>query len=615
VVAFTTRAGGGRPVVRVGGYAPVGAYAAIGDGRTVALVAADGSIDWLPLPTLAQAGAFAALLDAEQGGRCRLAPEGEYLVERRYLEATNVLETTFTTAAGVLRVCDTLTMRESGTLPWVELVRVVECLSGNATVRWSVEPRFGFGGEETTFVEIGGRPVALGRRLRLAVLAWDLGRPTRSTKAVSGAAALEQGDRGVLACVATDAEPVPYPPRAELEARVATTAGLWRRWAGEVEYEGRWRDAVVRSALALRLLVYAPSGALAAAATSALPERIGGERNFDYRFAWVRDASFALDALSRLGFRDQVHASLSWLLEVTAATHPRLQPFYGLDGGVPRSVRTLGFDGYRGSRPVRIGNSASGQLQLGNFGDLFDTVWQYVRHGNVLDPATGVRLAEIGSFVCEVWENEDSGLWELDRHAHYTISKIGCWVALRRAAALAGKGQIADDGVERWLETSERIRDFVETRCWSDAKRSYTFYAGEEALDCAVLLASGTGFADPRGERMCATIDAICDELAAPKPILYRYSGMEGKEGCFLACSFWMVEALARAGRLDGARTWMDELVELANDVGLYSEEIDPSTHELLGNFPQALTHLSLVRAAFAVADAEPSNEKGAQTR
>jgi GH15 family glucan-1,4-alpha-glucosidase len=592
---------------RAGGYAPIGDYAAIGDGRTVALVSRDGSIDWLPLPTIDRAAAFAAILDARRGGSFHLRPEGAFGVERRYLDGTNILETTFTSAGGVLRVTDALVMQDGGLLPWVELVRQAVCLAGAVRVRWSVTPRFGFGGEETNVTLIDGVPVALGDRLRVAVLTWDFGTPVLSDSEVAGAADLVEGDENLVALVVTDNEPIPHPPRAEVEARLQGTRDAWRRWlgTGADAYDGPWRPAVERSALALKLLVHAPSGAMAAAATSGLPERIGGDRNYDYRFAWIRDASFALDALSRLGFRDQVHASLSWLLGATEQTHPRLAPLYELDGRVPRGTRELPLDGYRGSRPVQLGNGASTQLQLGNFGDLFDTVWNYVRHGNSLDPATATRLAETASFVCDVWMHEDSGLWELPRNRHYTISKMSCWLALTRAIALAEQGQLERRGVQRWRETAAKIRDFVETRCFSKERRSYTFHADSDDLDCAVLLASEFEYADPRGDRMNGTIDAVRAELAGGGPLLYRYTGMRDQEGCFLACSFWLVSALAKAARLTEAEQAMEELVELANDVGLYSEEIDPASRELLGNFPQALTHLSLIRAATTLADAK----------
>ena len=594
--------------VRVDGYAPIEDYAALGDGRTLALVARDGSIDWLPLPTIDQEAAFGALLDARRGGAFRLAPEGEFTVERRYLPGTNVLETTFTTDGGTAVVTDALTIQDGGLLPWVELVRSVECTGGSVRIRWTVEPRFGYGAEQTTVTEIGGTPVALGARLHLAVFAWDLGRPERVEGAIAGRAELSAGDAGLVVCVATDHEPIPYPPREEVEVRLRGTCESWQRWVEGARYNGPWRGAVERSALALKLLVYAPSGAMAAAGTTGLPEKIGGTRNWDYRFAWIRDTAFTLDALARLGYREQVHASLSFLLDVTDTTHPRLPPLFGLDGSVPRRLQTLPLDGYRGSRPVQRGNGAATQLQLGNYGYLFDTVSRYVAHGNALDPATGIRLAEVATFLCGIWHNADSGIWELEAHRQYTSSKMHCRRALTAAAALAESGQLPGDDGERWLRTAAEISEFVETSCFSEEKGSYSFYAGSDALDCSVLLGAQFDFAGSSSERMSSTIDALRAELTGEGPLLYRYSGVQGEEGCFLACSFWAVIALASVGRLAEARELQGELVALANDVGLYAEQMDAGTKAQLGNFPQALTHLSLIRAAFAIADAETRN-------
>jgi GH15 family glucan-1,4-alpha-glucosidase len=600
-----------RIAVRIDGYAPIGDYAAIGDGRTLALVALDGSIDWLPLPTLTGDAAFHALLDSANGGRCSLAVEGAVGISRRYVEGTNVLETTFETETGTVRITDALNLQDGGIVPWVELARRVECVDGSAAVAWRVEPRPGFGAEPTELREVSGHTVAVGASLNLGVLTWGLGTPYRSTDMVSGGTRLEQGDTALLVCVATEDEPIPMPTREEVETRLAGTCDAWARWLHGQRYEGAWLDAVERSALALKLLTYAPTGAMTAAGTTALPERIGGPRNYDYRFAWIRDMSLTLDVLTRLGFREQVHASLAWLLDATEPTHPRLQPFYTVEGSVPREMEELPLPGYRGSQPVQRGNSAATQLQLGNFGDLFQTVTLYVERGNVLDRGTARRLAETAGFLCEIWQNEDAGLWELSKERHYTSSKINCWVALTRAAALAEDGHIPNGDAVRWLEEAEAVREFVETRCWSAAKRSYSFYADTDELDCATLLASILGFADPAGERMSSTIEALTAELGVGDALLYRYSGMRGKEGCFLACSFWMITALAKAGRLDEARARMEAMLAVANDVGLLSEEIDPATHELLGNFPQALTHLALIQAAHTVTDAERSEENG----
>jgi len=438
----------------------------------------------------------------------------------------------------------------------------------------------------------------------MAVFSWDAGAPEWSTGSIGGAHTFREGDEGLLACVVVDDEPIPFPPRREVDERLDKTIESWHAWLQAHEYAGPWKHEVERSALALKTLTYSPSGAMAAAATTSLPEVLGGERNYDYRFSWIRDSAFAMDAFGRMGFREQVHQSLSWLLQATKPTHPRMQPLYALDAVVPKQQSELPLAGWRGTRPVQKGNSASGQLQLGTFGDLLETIRLYCFHGNALDDETATRVVEVCNLACELWRNEDSGFWELSQQRHYTASKMSVWGALDRALGLRELGQIApgDADVRRWQSTQEEIREFVESRCWSEARQAYAFYAGSDELDCAVLLNARIGYADPSGERMVSTIDAIREHLTAEEgaggPLLYRFSELRGYEGAFVACSFWLVTALTRAGRLDEAREQMDAMLELANDVGLYSEEIDPDTHAFRGNTPQALSHLALINAA-----------------
>lgn len=601
---------GKRPVMRprrLDGYVPIRDYAVIGNRRTVALVALDGSVDWLCLPKLDSPSVFGAVLDSRAGGRLALAPEEPYDVERGYVPDTNVLRTTFTTTDGTLRVTDGLTLGEDGPMPWNELVREVECLAGEVRLRWSAEPRFDYGGARGAVERHGDVPVVRAGGDALTVQCFDLGEPWAGSDHVSGAWTLREGETGMLAVSSFRDQPVLLSSRDELHERLTHTGEFWRRRAGRCLYDGRWRDSVVRSALVLDLLTDSATGAVAGAATASLPEAIGGERNFDYRFAWLRDGNFALHALFKLGYREQVHASFQWMMDTTARTHPRLRPFYGLDG-TPRIGETeLQLAGYRDSRPVMVGNGAGSQLQLGNFRDLMETAWLYVRDGNQLDPATGGRLAELADFLCEVWQNEDAGIWELGQHRAYTDSRMACWVALERAGRLAAAGQVPDRSRRRWAATAEAVRSFVEIRCWSDEIRSYSRFPGTNELDAAVLLAARGEYLDPAGERMNRTIDAVRRGLGRG-PLLYRYSGMEDQEGCFICCSFWLVEALARAGRHDEGAEAMDEMVALANDVGLYSEQIDPDTHELLGNIPQALSHLSLITAALLFDESRQSS-------
>ena len=586
--------------IRSGGFAPIESYAALGDGRTVALVARDGRIDWYALPTLDAPPVFAAVLDPNHGGEIALAPDGRYEVERSYLDGTNVLQTTFRTPDGVVRVTDVLAVGSAGPLPWGELTRRVECLAGEVSLSWSVRPGTRFGRARPWVTRRFGVPVLTLEDQHVAVLAFDLGDVQTDHHRVHAGVRLRAGDIGLLALVSTDREPIRLPGRQELERRLDGTVREWSEWVSRLEYDGPWRDEVVRSALTLKLLIFAPTGAIAAAPTTSLPEQVGGSRNWDYRYSWIRDSSFTIDALIRLGMHEEVHAALSWLLDTIAETAPQLHVFYGLDGQVTEGESEVPMRGYRGSQPVRSGNGAADQLQLGNFGDLLESVWLYVEQGNAIDESTTSTLAAIGDRVCHVWRSPDAGIWELPQQRHYTISKMACWVALDRLVRLAECDQIASPHVDRWRAERDEVHAWVEQHCWSDRKGSYTFYAGGDDLDASVLLAARTGFADPAGDRMATTIEALRRELGEG-PLLYRYTGMREQEGAFVACSFWLVDALARAGRDEEARTLMAELLDRANDVGLFAEEIDPATGSMLGNFPQGLSHLALVTAAASV--------------
>jgi GH15 family glucan-1,4-alpha-glucosidase len=589
------------------GYAPIEDYAAIGDGRTVALVALDGSIDWLALPRLDSHTVFARLLDAARGGAFELSPEAEYEVARRYLEGSNVLETTFTTAGGRVRVTDAVTLDHGGLLPWFELARRVEGIDGSVPMRWSVTPRLAAGEDEQPLRidPVRDAVVVRGRDLVLVVEAFDAGE-TESSEGrgeICGRFTTSPGSDGVIVLRATHDEPVPLPRRDWVERRVAETADDWRRWLDDAAVSGEWVGATRRSALVLRLLTYVPTGAIAAAATTSLPERIGGDRNYDYRFAWVRDTAFTLDALINLDLLVQVHASFAWLLEAVGETHPGVDVVYDLDGREVDQPTELDLDGYRGSRPVLRGNRAASQLQLGCYGDLLETAELYVREGNAFDDTTAARLVETMNRLGDVWTEKDSGIWELPETEHYTSSKLAAWMAYDRALRLVDAEQLPADHVEDWRATADEIRAFVESECWSAERGAYVMHAGSERLDASVLRVSRMNYLETRGERFRSTIDAIRAELGAGGPLLYRYSGQQEAEGAFVACSFWLVEALARAGRLDDARSTMRELVALANDVGLFAEEIDPDTHAFLGNFPQGLSHLALVNAAAAIAE------------
>jgi GH15 family glucan-1,4-alpha-glucosidase len=589
------------------GYVPIGEYAAIGDGRTVALVARDGSVDWLCLPDLDSPSVFAAVLDAERGGSFALGPESPAGVERRYLPDTNVLETTFTTGEGVVRVTDAMVLPSSELGPTRELIRRVDGLAGRVPMRWRVTPTFGYGAQRPRLECRGRIPIAVAGRDALAVCCWEAGEAQLDDQAIFGRFEARASSSALIALCAAHQEPLVFPNREHVEARLEATTAYWRHWATQRTYDGPWRDAVLRSALALKLLFHAPSGAIAAAATTSLPEEIGGERNWDYRFCWVRDSAFTLDALLQLGCPSEAEAFFWWLLHASQLSRPRLQVLYRLDGGERAPERSLELDGYRGSRPVRVGNDAAGQIQLDIYGDLLQAALVYAQAGGRLDRETGRRLAGIADLVCRIWRQPDSGIWEVrSRPGHFTHSKMMCWVALDRALRLSDAGHLPPRHASTWRHERLAIREFIETRCWSERLGSYTRQAGGEELDASLLLGVLFGYDAPDPRRLAATVDALRRDLGRG-PLLSRYSGedgLRGAEGAFLCCSFWLADALARIGRPDEATALMEQLVALASGVGLYSEELDPHTNELLGNIPQGLVHLALIGAAVSISKA-----------
>lgn len=573
-------------------------HAAIGDGRTIALIDGDGRIVWLPLPALDSVPAFAALLDEESGGSIALRPVAEATATRRYVPGTNVLETTWTTArGGKVRVTDALVTGVAGRLPWGELARVVEGLEGSVTMAWRVTPGTCLGTRAPWIESLGDSVVARVGDLSLGITVEALGTPALddgTLPSIMGRFRTRPGSEHTLVLAATSDEPLHLPHPGNVRRGVERTIEAWRAWSREFADEGPWREAVQRSALALKLLIHSPTGAVAAAGTTSLPESPAGGKNWDYRYAWVRDLAYTTRSLVDFGLREETHAAISWMLSTLKGDGPDPEIFYRLDGGPPPGVTTYDAPGWRGIGPVVSGNRARGQRQLGVYGDLLGLARSYVAEGNVLDVSTRDFLAGIADRVCDEWRSEDAGMWELEEEAHHTSSKMGCWQALDAAGWLAGRGELADDRAERWRVEAERIRDWVGAHCWSEERRAYTMTAGGDDLDASVLLHAPSGF--DRGERMSSTIDALRAELGSGDQ-LHRYSGMEGEEHPFTACAFWEVSALACVGRLGEARERMDRLVAATNDVGLMAE-MTTADGEFWGNFPQALSHLALIDAA-----------------
>lgn len=606
-------------------YAPLRDYAVIGDGRTAALIRSDGRIDWLAVPALDGIPVFASLLDEEEGGRVELRPVGDFRTARRYVRGTNVLETTFTTDSGRVRVTDALVTGVAGPLPWTELSRRVEGLSGSVEMRWAVRPGTALGtaspwvedlpsgardpeaeegsagGSACTVLHVDGASLAV---------SGDAHGPDGSAGPESGRQPGEEGDgmpRGAfttaegsthaLIITGTLDEPLHVAEPAAAVHRVDRTVEEWRQWSRTFAYDGPWAESVHRSALALKLLIHSQTGAIAAAVTTSLPESRGGGKNWDYRFAWVRDLAYTTRALVRFGLREETHSALSWILRAVKSDGAHLRVFFDLRGENPGTPVEHAAPGWRGMGPVVSGNPAGEQLQLGVYGDLIDIARQHVAGGNVLDVPTRRLLAQVADVTCDLWRHPDSGMWELPDLRRHTSSMMGCWQALDAAVHLADSGGLTGS-VERWRTERDRIHAWVWENCWSEEKQAWTMHPGGEELDTSVLLHAPSGF--DRGERMSKTIDAVLAELGTSGPP-YRYSGVESEEFPFVACGFWVASALGCVGRSDEAHAFMDRMIALANDVGLYSEMIDPDTGDFWGNLPQGLSHLALINAAITI--------------
>jgi GH15 family glucan-1,4-alpha-glucosidase len=579
---------------------PIDGYAILGDGRSCVLIGRDGSVGWWALPRMDSAPAFGALLSPDRGGRLSLRPTGHFEVSRSYVDGGAVLRTEFRTPTGRVRVTDSLNLGSGSLLPWTELARRVEALDGEVPMSWEVAPGDRFATAAPWAHRCGQVPLIVAGDQNLALVLDGVGDAERVVGGFRGRFVAEPGEPALLAVVATDGAPHPVPAVDAVARRIDETIAHWARWGTLVEYDGPWQDAVVRGAYVQKQLTSAASGAVQAAATTSLPEKVGGEKNFDYRFCWVRDTGYALTALSHLGLRGEVHAALTFLVRAVGATAPVVRPLYAMDGTTaPAEIHKVPlWRGYRGSSPVQSGNSAATQKQLGSYGDLLEAIGTYAQHGNVLDGRTARLVVDVADQVCRQWTQDDAGFWELGQQRPYTSSKLGCWAALDQSVKLVEAGQVPGHREEKWKAVAADIQDYVRTACWSPARGAFTFYAGTDELDCAALLTARTGFCAGDDPQLHGTIDAVRSELSAGGPLLYRYSGMRGAEGAFVACSFWLVEALSITGRLDEARQVMDDLVGMANDVGLLSEQIDPESGELLGNVPQTLSHLALINAA-----------------
>jgi GH15 family glucan-1,4-alpha-glucosidase len=589
-------------------YLPIAEHGVIGDLHTVALVGTDGAIDWYCTPRFDSPSVFASILDKDKGGYFRIAPAGtEHTVKQLYFPDTNVLITRFLTPQGVGEVQDFMPISSGEERHRHRLIRRVVCVRGHMPFRIECEPRFDYARaeHETSRHEHG---IAFrSKNLDLALEApMELDLTERGARKDFSLSAGESATF-VLERIGEDGMPRRHSEDHTREL-FEQTVDYWRRWLAKSRYQGRWREMVHRSALTLKLLTYQPTGAIVAAPTTSLPEQLGGERNWDYRYTWIRDAAFSLYALLRLGFPDEAESFMGWLTErfregKKHAAGP-LQIMYGIDGRSELDEIVLEhLSGYRNSYPVRIGNGAADQLQLDIYGELIDSVYLYNKYGKPVYHDAWEDLQRIVEWLCENWDNPDEGIWEVrGGQQNFVYSRLMSWVGIERAIRIARQRGLPGNLV-KWLDVRDQIYRQIMLRGWSDERQAFVQHYDTEHLDASVLLMPLVKFIAPTDPRWLSTLDAIGSELVSDS-LVYRYNvgaspdGLDGDEGTFSICSFWYVEALARAGRIDEARLAFEKMLTYANHLGLYSEEIGP-TGEQLGNFPQAFTHLALISAAF----------------
>ncbi|AMM22346.1 glycoside hydrolase [Frondihabitans sp. PAMC 28766] len=597
------------PSARVDGYVPLRSYAVIGDGRTVALIAEDGQIDWLPMPEMYTEPVIAGIVDAGHGGRFELRPvDDDFEVDRSYVAGSNVLTTRFRTATGSVEITDALVTGVAGRLPWSELVRRIDGLEGSVKLAWAVIPGNTFGTTPIQRIDTVHGPLLRAGDINLILIGSDHGRtdPTEEGDGevvgpleFRGAFTTSPGSHHILCLCGTDDEPIHIPNAPVVDQGIDRTIDNWALWSKNFSWDGPWGEAVTRSTLALKLLIYSPTGAIAAAPTTGLPENLDGGKNWDYRFSWVRDLAYTVQALLNFGLREEPHAAVSWILKSLKQNGREMHIFFRLDGSLPDGVHETHSEGWRGIGPVYAGNPASDQLQLGVYADILAIMSQYASGGNIIDASTDDLLCAFADDACRKWQEKDSGMWELEDLQHYVSSKMGCWQAIDAACHLADIGQLHPDpdDLAHWKKNAEAIKEWVASNGWNEELGAYVMYPGSDKLDASVLLHAPTGF--DRGTRMSRTIDAIRASLGRG-PLLYRYTGMDAEEGTFVACAFWAAAALACVGRLDEATALMDQLVEQVNDVGMLAEMIDEDG-AFMGNLPQGLSHLALVNAAITI--------------
>ncbi len=583
---------------------PIAAHGAIGDRRSIALIADDGSIDWLSWPRCDSDAVFASLLD-DDAGHLRVAPVAPFSSTRRYLEGTNILVTSMTCDRGTLEITDLMPI-EQGLVPEREILRTARCVEGEVEVSIDVAPRPGFAKKRARAHDARALGIRFAGRGGLYLLRSNVELTCDDGRA-HGVIPLRAGERIELSFSHASDGPAIIPALgARVDEAIDRTTAFWREWTSRTRYAGPHRAAVERSALAIELLCYAPSGAVLAAPTTSLPERAGGSLNWDYRYCWLRDASLTVRALLGIGHHEEASAFASWLLHATRNTWPRLRVLYDVFGDRPPPERTLDhLRGHDGSRPVRVGNLADTQLQLDVYGEVIDAAAQLARLVGHIDRETEEVLVGLGEQVLRGWNAPDDGIWEPRRaREDHTHSRLLSWVAVDRLLDLYERGLLRRLDVTRFAEARAAIRHDIETRSWNASLASYVSVLDGADLDASTLLFSWYGFESARSPRMRSTYQATRRALATPVGFRRNLASGEWQEGAFAICGFWAVEHLARAGELADADALFRTLLATTNDLGLLAEEVDPDTGAQLGNFPQAFSHVGVINAALALSEA-----------
>jgi GH15 family glucan-1,4-alpha-glucosidase len=593
------------------GQPPIGDYALLGDTRTAALVSSDGSVDWMCVPRFDGAPLFGRLVGGPAAGRFQIAPaHTQRLADRCYRPNTPTVLTRWQTPTGTLQLTDAMIAEVTGRLlPTTVLVRRLTA-DGDVDAVIDFDPRLG---------EHHRRPRVRPHR-NGAVCTWgslavgiDADPPLELVPGQPTTITVRPEQPVTIVVTVAHREPVVHINPAHAWDLVLEDEARWRQWVAEISDDLPFRDAVVRSLLTLRLLTYSPSGAPVAAPTTSLPEQLGGLRNWDYRYAWPRDASIGVAAFLAVDKHAEANGFLGWLLHASRLQRPRLPVLLTIDGRLPPRERVLhGWPGYAASGPVRLGNAAAHQHQLDGYGWVIDAAWAYVRDGGRLNSETWRATRSFADLVARNWAHPDSGIWEVrDRPAHYTHSKLMAWLALDRALRIAASHRTSNSQRGRWGRARSGLATQITDEGYNHALGTYTRSYGSSDLDAALLVLPLVGIEDPLASRTVRTVDAIRDRLAAGAGLLYRYppgrDGLPGDEGAFLPCSFWLVQALALTGRPHEAETLFQDLLQLATPLGLYAEEMDPPTGAHLGNFPQALTHAALIQAALSLRSTDRS--------